>query len=73
MINSLQIGIVGRTGAGKSTLSNCLFRIVERSGGKIIIDGIDISTIGLHDLRGKLNIIPQVKTVLLLGFLNSLW
>uniref|UniRef100_A0A2I3RSQ3 ATP binding cassette subfamily C member 13 (pseudo n=1 Tax=Pan troglodytes TaxID=9598 RepID=A0A2I3RSQ3_PANTR len=54
-----KIRIVGSTEAGKSTLSNCLFRIVERAGGKIIIDGIDISTIGLHDLRGKLNIIPQ--------------
>ncbi|XP_010226865.1 PREDICTED: multidrug resistance-associated protein 1-like, partial [Tinamus guttatus] len=54
-----KVGIVGRTGAGKSTLTNCLFRVLEGSGGKIIIDGIDISTIGLHDLRGNLNIIPQ--------------
>ncbi|XP_075450089.1 multidrug resistance-associated protein 1-like isoform X3 [Ascaphus truei] len=54
-----KLGIVGRTGAGKTTLTNCLFRIVERAGGKIIIDGIDIATIGVHDLRSKLNIIPQ--------------
>lgn len=57
----LQIGIIGRTGAGKSTLTNGLFRIIEKAGGKIRIDGIDISTIGLHDLRGNLNIIPQVS------------
>ncbi|XP_018420640.1 PREDICTED: multidrug resistance-associated protein 1-like [Nanorana parkeri] len=54
-----KLGIVGRTGAGKSTLSNCLFRIVERAGGRVVVDGIDIATIGLHDLRNKLNIIPQ--------------
>ncbi|XP_030060084.1 multidrug resistance-associated protein 1 isoform X2 [Microcaecilia unicolor] len=54
-----KVGIVGRTGAGKSTLTNCLFRILERCSGKIIIDGIDIAMVGLHDLRSKLNIIPQ--------------
>ncbi|XP_009577328.1 PREDICTED: canalicular multispecific organic anion transporter 1-like, partial [Fulmarus glacialis] len=54
-----KVGIVGRTGAGKSTLTNCLFRVLDGSEGKIISNGIDISTIGLHDPRGNLNIIPQ--------------
>lgn len=54
-----KVGIVGRTGAGKSSMTLCLFRILEAAEGIINIDGVNISEIGLHNLRSMLTIIPQ--------------
>nr|CAD7198501.1 unnamed protein product [Timema douglasi] len=54
-----KVGIVGRTGAGKSSLTLGLFRIIEAAEGSILVDGIDIATLGLHTLRSRLTIIPQ--------------
>lgn len=58
-----KIGVVGRTGAGKSTMSLALTRIIETESGKIMIDGQDISTISLSQVRSKITIIPQDPSI----------
>lgn len=56
-----KVGICGRTGAGKSSIMVGLFRMVELAAGKLVVDGIDISTLGLQTLRKSIVIMPQVR------------
>merc|ERR1712232_290832 len=58
-----RVGVVGRTGSGKSTIVQTLFRLLEAENGCIKIDGIDISKLGLHALRTKISVIPQDPTL----------
>ena len=56
-----KVGVAGRTGCGKSTLMMALKRIIEPSSGRILIDGVDIASVRLFDLRSRLALVPQVQ------------
>lgn len=62
MVSLFQIGIVGPEGSGKTTLALALFRILEPARGRILIDNIALTRLGLHDLRSKITYVTIVST-----------
>ncbi|OAA38416.1 ABC transporter, transmembrane domain, type 1 [Beauveria brongniartii RCEF 3172] len=70
ILDKQRVGIVGRTGAGKSSLTLALFRLIDTRSGRIVIDGIDTSTLNVQTLRSRLSIIPQ-DPVLFSGTIRS--
>ncbi len=69
---SFKVGVVGRTGAGKSSLTLAMFRIIEAVEGSILIDNKDIATFGLDDLRSRITIIPQVYYCFLITWMSKI-
>ncbi len=69
---SFKVGIVGRTGAGKSSLTLAIFRIIEAVEGSILIDNMDIATFGLDDIRSRITIIPQVYCCFLITWMSKI-
>jgi len=63
VLSGEKVGVVGRTGAGKSSLALALFRALEAEHGKILVDNVDIGQIGLQDLRENIVMVPQDPTL----------
>jgi ABC-type multidrug transport system fused ATPase/permease subunit len=58
-----KVGVVGRTGSGKTTLLMALFRMLDIAGGRILVDGVDIASLPLREVRKRISIIPQVRII----------
>jgi ATP-binding cassette subfamily C (CFTR/MRP) protein 10 len=56
---AMQVGIIGRTGAGKSSILNALFRLVPICNGRILVDGIDVAKVAIRELRAHFAVVPQ--------------
>eukprot|EP00930_Biecheleria_cincta_P035372 TRINITY_DN24331_c0_g1_i1.p1 TRINITY_DN24331_c0_g1~~TRINITY_DN24331_c0_g1_i1.p1 ORF type:complete len:1280 (+),score=245.70 TRINITY_DN24331_c0_g1_i1:53-3892(+) len=67
---SARVGIVGRTGSGKSTLVACLFRLHQMEAGRVVLDGVDINQVGLRCLRRCITVVPQ-DPVLMVGTIRE--